>query len=276
MTSCTNTKKIEVQGHRGFRGHYPENTIMGFKKAAELGVDVLELDICISKDRQVVVSHEPFMNPVICRTAEGNRITPESALNYNIYRMNYEQVRAFDCGTLPHPDFPEQRKIKVSKPKLSDVFDALIDDYPAMRYNIEIKADSRMDGIFTPEPKAYVDVVVSLLKAYQLEEKITLQSFDIRILEEIHDSAPEISIALLVDHNETMDDKLATLTFKPEIISPDFSLLNAQNVADYQDSGFLIIPWTVNSEDDLQRMIDARVDGIITDYPNHLLDLLNK
>ena len=275
LNSCNENHMIEVQGHRGFRGYYPENSIIGFRKAAELGVDVLELDICISGDDQVIVSHEPFMNPVICRTPDGERVPVVATYDYNIFRMDYEEIRLFDCGTLAHPEFPDQKIIKSSKPRLADVFDDLSKDFPDMRYNIEIKADPKMDGLFTPVPEKYVGLVVSLVQEYNMTDKISLQSFDIRILEEIRRIAPEILIALLVDVDENIKNKLATLTFKPEIISPEFSLLNEQEVQYLKNSGFVIIPWTVNTTEDLSRMISWEVDGIITDFPDRLIALLS-
>ena len=265
---------IEVQGHRGYKGLYPENTLIAFEKAAEFGVDVLEMDLCVSQDHKVVVSHEPYMSARICKTPEGQYINPDSALSHNLYKMSYADISAFDCGTVYHEDFPLQKKIRASKPQLSDVFERIYPNYPDMRYNIEIKAHPRMDGLFTPGPEEYVKLVLEVISTKGMDEQSNLQSFDLRILEEIKRQNPQMRIALLVDENESISDKLDALSFKPEIISPHFNLLNRDNVNKYRTEGYKIIPWTVNNLSDLNHMIDLKVDAIITDYPNRLKPLL--
>ncbi|MBT8254477.1 MAG: glycerophosphodiester phosphodiesterase [Flavobacteriaceae bacterium] len=274
--ACSEKNRIEVHGHRGYRGHYPENTLLGFHKAADLGVDVLELDICISKDHQVVVSHEPYMNPIICELEEHDEDLQSADNTYNLYQMTYDEIRQYDCGSRSHPDFPAQQNIKSSKPLLKDVFEEINVSHPDMRYNIEIKAHPQMDGIFTPEPVVYVNLVLDLIRTYQLEQQIILQSFDIRILEEVFRRSKALSLALLIDENEDMISKLRSLSFEPEIISPHHILLNDNLVQQLKTEGYRIIPWTVNEKKDLQRMIRLGVDGIITDYPDRLFGLIDQ
>ena len=265
---------IEIQGHRGYKGLYPENTILAFEKAAEFGVDVLEMDLCVSSDKQVVVSHEPYMSHRICKTPENEYIDQDSVLKYNLYKMTYDEIAAFDCGSVYQQDFPLQKKIKASKPLLSEVFNKIGRTYPEMRYNIEIKAHPGMDGSFTPEPVEYVKLVLDVITAKGMTDRSNLQSFDIRILEQIHVQNPSVEIALLVDTNESISDKLKQLSFKPEIISPHYSLLNTATVKELKSEGYRIIPWTVNSLGNLNEMIDLEVDAIITDYPDRLKSLL--
>ncbi|NNF82410.1 MAG: glycerophosphodiester phosphodiesterase [Flavobacteriaceae bacterium] len=267
---------IEIQGHRGFKGLYPENSILAFEKAAEFGVDVLEMDICVSEDLKIVVSHEPYINPSICKMPDNGHNKDDLTLEYNLYKMSYDEISAFDCGSVYQEGFPLQKKIKASKPLLKEVFKRISPNYPEMRFNIEIKAHPQMDRIFTPEPKEYVNLVLEVIDSEGMQDQINLQSFDLRILEEIHRQNPTIELSLLVDSNESISEKLDALSFKPEIISPHFSLLNTTNVDKYQSDGFLIVPWTVNSFGDLQHMIDLGVNGIITDYPNRLKSLLVK
>ncbi|HSZ26331.1 MAG TPA: glycerophosphodiester phosphodiesterase family protein, partial [Cytophagaceae bacterium] len=97
-------------GHRGCRGIYPENTLEGFRRAIDLGINSLELDVVVSKDRQLVVSHEPYMNPEICLKPDGSEITPSEEKQYNLYTMTYEEIKKFDCGLKIHPRFPNQKK----------------------------------------------------------------------------------------------------------------------------------------------------------------------
>jgi glycerophosphoryl diester phosphodiesterase len=114
-----------------------------------------------------------------------------------------------------------------------------------------------------------------VIKEYGIENRVNLQSFDIRILEEVKKQDESIKLALLIDENESIDKKLKSLSFSPEIISPYFKLITKESVGDYQNEGFQIIPWTVNTEEDMLIMIAFNVDGIITDYPNILIKLMN-
>lgn len=273
--SCNTNTTIGVQGHRGCRGLLPENSLPAFEKAVALGVNTLELDLAISKDKQVVVSHEPFMSRFYCLKPNGEEISINQDLAFNFYEMDYDSIKLFDCGTKQHPRFPQQKNMKTYKPLLSEVFklsDALNSE---IRYNIEIKAKPEYDNIYTPEPKEYVALVLKVIDEYNIGERCNLQSFDIRILEEIKRQAPSMTQALLVDENEVIADKLNALSFKPEIISPYFQLLTKDVVAQYQKEGYSIIPWTVNEKEDMHTVISYGVNSIITDYPDVLIGILN-
>jgi glycerophosphoryl diester phosphodiesterase len=276
LMSCNSHYNIDVQGHRGYRGLFPENSLPAFEKAIELGVNTLELDLAISKDRKVVVSHEPYINKLFCLNTIGEEITLEEEKVYNLYKMNYQEIKAFDCGTKQYSRFPEQQKINTYKPLLSEVFELAKAKNSSVKFNIEIKANPKYDAIYTPEPEEFVRLVLNLIEQYGVFERTNLQSFDLRILEEIKKQAPEMRLALLVDENETIEGKLSKLSFMPEIISPYFKLLDARTINTYQSKEILIIPWTVNSEKDMQLMIDYKVDGIITDYPDKLINVLKK
>jgi len=273
--SCNSSNTIDIQGHRGCRGLMPENTIPAFLKAIELGVNTLELDVVVSKDSIVVVSHEPYMNPEICLDQKGNEIPKKSGKVYNLYQMTFDSIKQFDCGLKQHPRFPNQEKIKTYKPSLREVFQKAKVKNPAIKFNIEIKAAPEYDGIFTPKPKEFVYLVLQVINKNNAFNETNLQSFDLRILEEIKKQSPKMPVALLVDENESVAEKLKQLSFKPEIISPYFKLLQKNRIEHYQSKGYKIIPWTVNKEEDLQQLIDLKVDGIITDYPNRLVDLVN-
>src|SRR5688500_119603 len=107
--------KFDVQGHRGARGLKPENTIPGFLLAIDSGVTTIELDVVVTRDKQVVVSHEPWMSVSICLDPAGSPLQPKDEKKKNIYQMTYEQVRQFDCGSLGNKNFPEQEKMTVYK-----------------------------------------------------------------------------------------------------------------------------------------------------------------
>jgi glycerophosphoryl diester phosphodiesterase len=274
--SCNVEKQIDIQGHRGFRGLLPENTLPAFEKAIELGVHTLELDIAITKDNKVVVSHEPFMNPLICYNPKGEVIPDSMDMHYNIYQMTHKEIKEFDCGSKFHPTYPDQKKLKTYKPLLSEVFELVNAKNSDVKFNIEIKSKPEYYGIYTPEPKAYVKLVLDEIEKYNVFDKVNLQSFDLLILEDIKKQAPNMPVAMLVEDDETIDTKLKKLTYKPEIISPYFKLLTKGIVKDYQSQSYQIIPWTINEESDMKQMISWQVDGIITDYPDRLIKLLKE
>ena len=272
--SCNSEKQIDIQGHRGCRGLLPENSLPAFEKAIDLGVNTLELDIVISKYHKVLVSHEPYMNPLICYDPKGLSIPDSLETHYNLYKMNYDEIKTFDCGSKFHPTYPQQEKLKTYKPLLSEVFDLVKTKQSGVKFNIEIKSDPNYYGIFTPKPKAYVKLVLDEIEKNEMLRRVNLQSFDVAILEEVKKQLPTMKVALLVEDNETIDEKLKTLTFKPEIISPYFKLLSQESVKAYQSEGVLVIPWTINEAKDMKQMLSWQVDGIITDYPNTLMDLI--
>ena len=272
--SCSSEKQLDVQGHRGFRGLYPENSILAFKKALDIGVTTLELDVVISKDNKVVVSHEPFMNHIIALDAFGNDIAEADERSFNMYRMPYDSIKRYDCGTRKHPDFPFQNSEKVFKPLLGDVIDmAELKSNETIRYNIEIKSRPEYDGIYSPQVQDYVKLVLDVIASKSVADRTVLQSFDLRALEVIKQQNKTIETVLLIDEDESIQTKLSKLSFRPEIISPYFKLLDQQTVTKLQEQGYKIIPWTVNEVGDINLMIDFNVDGIISDYPNRVIQL---
>jgi glycerophosphoryl diester phosphodiesterase len=261
---------FDLQGHRGVRGLMPENSLEAFQKALDIGVNTIELDVVISRDSLVVVSHEAFMNPKFCLTPDGDTITDKSA--YNLYKMNYKDIKSFDCGTLPHLDFPEQKKIKTYKPLLSEVIKLRTEQFEEMdsipSFNIEIKSDAETDNIYHPKPEVFVDLIVEVLKTESIpDHKITLQSFDKRVVRYSLENYPHYQVAFLV-YEGNLRDNLKELGKIPQIYSPLYSLLDSVQVKQAHDLGLKVIPWTVNSVDDMKELLEMGVDGIITDYPN--------
>ena len=268
---------IQVQGHRGERGNLPENSIPAFLGALRKGVDVLELDVVISKDQQVVVSHEPVMLPLYMLTPEGDSIPQDK--NYNLYLMDYAQIKQFDGGSKGNVRFPQQQKMKTYKPLLSEVFDTVAasikeEGLKPVKFNIEIKSVPEEYDVFQPQPEAFVDLVMGVIQEKQMEEHINLQSFDPAILEVVHTRYPEIELAYLVGENTYAENK-TNLTFQPEIYSPYFKLLDTAEVAQIHKDGLKVIPWTVNEPEDIDAVIALKVDAIITDYPERVLEKLN-
>ena len=173
-------KMVDIQGHRGCRGLLPENSIIAFEKAIELGVHTLELDVVISKDHQVVVSHEPFMNHEIALDLQGNPIPESEEKNYNLYQMTYDSIRLYDCGTKKHPRFPTQQKLKVVKPLLDDVIQMVeVKTGNKIAYNIEIKRKPSYDGIYAPKVDEFVRLVVEVVQKYNLGDQPNPQKWHV-------------------------------------------------------------------------------------------------
>ncbi|MFD0963391.1 glycerophosphodiester phosphodiesterase family protein [Pseudofulvibacter geojedonensis] len=269
-----------VIGHRGCRGILPENTLDGFIEAIRLGVDAIELDIVVSLDEEIVVSHEAFMSRVTCTFPDGSTIKEVDDQKINLYHMPYEEIKAFDCGLKHHFKFPNQIKIPAYKPLLAEVIIAC-ETYckqhkiRPITYLIEIKSKPELYGLFYPNPQEYVAILLKEVLPFQLKSRLVLKSFDVEILNEIKLRDSKKRISLLINSEESIDEKLKQLNFKPEIIGPYFKLLNESMVAQYKSEGFYIYPWTINELTDMKAVKKMGVDGIITDYPDRLINLLS-
>ncbi len=274
------TEQVQVQGHRGDRGNFPENSIPAFISAVKKGVDVLELDLVISKDNRVVVSHEPYMSSLFVSTPTGDSITKDNEYSYNIYEMTYDSIKMFDVGSRGNERFPEQKKMKTYKPLLSEVIDTVeafiaAEGLKPVTYNIEIKSVEEEYGKYQPQPEVFVDLVMEVIKNQGVEEKINIQSFDPKILNIMNGKYPGTPLAYLVS-NEGIEKNLSLITFTPEIYSPDFKLVNPSFVDSVKSKKMQLIPWTVNEKKDIRKMIDLQVDGIITDYPERVIEIKKK
>lgn len=272
---------LDVQGHRGCRGLFPENSIPGFLHALDLGVTTLELDVVITKDNQVVLSHEPWFSHHFCLDPSGNKISKAQEKENNIYEMTLEEVQQFDCGSIVHPIYPDQQKLKTYKPTLAEVIDEVEahlkkKNLPAVDYNIETKSTVERTNIFHPEPLAFVDKVMAVIKDKGIEEKTIIQSFDTRTLKVMNKSFPKIRTALLIEDNKNFRQALDELGFKPTIYSPAHKLVNTELIEHLRKENILLIPWTINKQKRMQELIDMGVDGLITDYPDRLLELVKK
>lgn len=269
---------IDWQGHRGARGLYPENTIGSMKEALKYPVTTLELDVVITQDKQIIVSHEPWMNPDICFHPERKDF---KVREFNLYKMDYEQILLFDCGSKKYQRFPNQVKVVVGKPLLKTLIDEIEMQLKKLdrkvNYNIEIKStlEDEKKG-FQPEYKEMSDLVVKLLLEKLPLERFSLQSFDWRVLKYIHTKYPEISLVALQEEKMKPEEVLKSLGFEPAVYSPYFKNLNKEAVASFHAKGIKVIPWTVNSVPEMEGLISLGVDGIITDYPNIIEKVQNK
>ncbi len=286
LLSCStnNTNKMlppgaivtfDKQGHRGCRGLMPENTIPAFKKAIDLGVTTLEMDAVITKDKQVILSHEPFFNHEITTKADGSFVSEAEEKELNIYEMLYEETQKFDVGLKPHPRFPKQLKLPAHKPKLADVIDSAeaytkAKSLPAIYYNIETKSTPATDNVYHPKPDEFVELIVAVIKEKKIEDRVIIQSFDIRTLQYLHDKHPSIKTAYLYEptSEEPLSVRLKNLGFSPTIYSPEYITVTPEVIEECKAAGIKVIPWTVNDTAKIQELKQMKVDGIISDYPD--------
>jgi glycerophosphoryl diester phosphodiesterase len=264
---------FDIQGHRGARGLFPENTLFGMLSAARIsGITTLEMDVVISKDNQVVLSHEPWMSSEICSFSNGDRLLPPDDEKYRLYDMPYEQIKLFDCGKRWNKNFPKQRPRAQVKPLLTDVFreveNLIINEkLPLIRYNIEIKSRPEWDNFMTPEPDKFARLVYEVISKNGLKERVTIQSFDARSLKAMRRLDEKIPLSYLVEGEKDFRKKLAELDFTPQIYSPRYTLIGKEEVKAIHELGMRVIPWTVNDSVQIMKTIETGVDGIISDDP---------
>ncbi len=276
--SCQNTvsKKFDLEGHRGCRGLMPENTIPAMLKAIDLNVNTLEMDVVITADDKVLVSHDPFFSHEITTLPSDDSITENEEQTYNIYKMTYDSVEKFDVGMLPHPRFPEQQKMRAQKPLLSTLIDSVETylvktDHPKVMYNIEIKSTNTTDNIFHPAPEKFADLLMDVIEKKGIQNRVIIQSFDPRSLKIVSQKYPAMRLSLLIENEKVLVKGFGKLYgFKPNILSPDYLLLTKEIVDSLHKRHIKVIPWTVDDIDSAKKLYQMGVDGIITDYPDRI------
>lgn len=272
---------FDWQGHRGARGLLPENSIPAFLKAIDLGVSTLELDVVVSKDQQIIISHEPFFSHIICLDGQGQAIDSSQEKSYNIYEYTTEEIQAFDCGSIGHPGFPQQTKMKVYKPTLKEAVLA-IESYikennrPPVAYNVETKSKPEGDDIFHPTPQVFAELLHNTLQELGILERVFIQSFDIRTLQAFHQLSEEIPLVLLVENEEPLQENIKLLGFTPSVYSPYYKRLTWDEIQEAHELGMKVIPWTVNEIKEMRRLREMGVDGLISDYPNRFEEVLKE
>ena len=277
VMQTSQAQTLDIQGHRGARGLLPENTIPAFKKAVDLGVTTLELDVVITKDKKVVVSHDLYMSAHICTDANGNSISSDKE-NHKIFQMDYAKVKTYDCGSLGNERFPQQKKMAAYKPLLGEMITE-IEAYlkekslPPVNYNIEIKSTKKGDNIFHPEIEEFTDLVYDVIKKQLPLKRVIIQSFDPRVLQYLHKKDDKVTLAYLMERKKNFKKRIKKLGFTPDIYSPYYKLIDATAILKIHDAGMKVIPWTINEPSEMQLMIDWGVDGIITDYPDRAVGL---
>jgi len=260
LSQAAGQPRILVHGHRGARARRPENTIPAFRYAIDQGVDALEMDMAVTKDNVIVISHDPILEPPVCSGPKESSV---------IHELTLAEVRKWDCGKLQNPRYPNQMAIPGTRmPTLDDVF--RLARRGKFDYNIETKSFADKPE-YTPSPEEFVKLVLAKIRKYKLEKRIILQSFDFRTLVAMRKLAPEIRLSALTEKDTRDFAAIAAEGGKAEIISPEFHLVTGAKVAAAHAAGLQVVPWTADTEQDWDMLIEAKVDAIISDDPAGLI-----
>jgi len=264
---------FDLQGHRGGRGLMPENTIPAMRRALSLGVTTLEMDIAISQDKQVLLSHDPYMNADFVYRPDGQPLTKDEGKALKIYGLPYAEIRRYDVGSHGNPKFAQQQKLLTYKPLLAAVIDsaeayARRTHRPAPYYNIETKTTPAGDGVNHPAPEEFVRLLLAIVNAKGVQNRVIIQSFDPRTLNVVHRTQRRLRTALLVENQDGLAKNLLRLSFRPSIYSPHYQLATSELVQACHRQRMQVIPWTVNTPAEAAQLRALGVDGLITDYPD--------
>jgi glycerophosphoryl diester phosphodiesterase len=256
----------------------PENTIPSMIKAIEVGANVIEVDIYTSKDGKVLVTHDAFINRDFSLLPDGSEIPAADAKKHLVHQMNYEDIRKFDVGLKSYQAFPKQEKIAAYIPLLGELIDS-VENYTSSHklsstiYNIELKTAVSYDSVYNAKPEELVDAVLKVVKDKKIGKRFYIQSFDYRPLQYIHRQYPEVSLAFLTGSEQSFEKNIEELGFRPQIYSPHYNLVSAQLVQKCKNMNIRIVPWTVNNVDEMKRIKNLGVDGIITDFPDYFTEI---
>ena len=298
LASNERNGSFDLQSHRGGRGEWTEESLTAFAHSLELGVTTLELDTHLTRDDRVVVWHDDVMTASKCADTvpafAGDPQFPYA--NDRVRELTLAQVQTMDCGYQQLPGFPEQVNTPGSRiALLTDVFD-LLDEYQAKKVGLNIETKVEVAGpAGAAEMQALTHAVVGEIQADGMAERSTLQSFDWASLNLTKEIAPELPLVALSSGDVWMgvgqpgasvnlggidiDDFGGSLAKAAsaqgyDVISPTFASVTPQMVAEAHELGLPVIPWTVSTESDIRAIMDLGVDGIITDYPSRLRDVM--
>ena len=276
---------VGVEAHRGGMGLYPEETLAAMLNAVKLGVNTLEMDLCVSKDKQVMLSHDRYFHPRYSTRPDGTSVESGDPKTF-LYEMPYGEIVKWDVGMKYNPAWPEKICMPAVKPIAADVIAAVeaytkeTGHYP-MHYDIEIKSDPSgeegEEGVNWPEYHEFTDLCMQVLDAAGLGDRLMIQCFDERALNYIHEKYPGHTLAYLVEDYETdFDQYMSLLDFTPEWLSAPHANVDADLVAKAHARGMKVNTWTVDDRDEMRRLIGLGVDAIISNYPDRLLEVVRE
>ena len=265
---------FDLQGHRGARGARPENTRPAFRHALRAGAVTLEMDAAVTADSQIVLSHEPWMRPALCRRPGGAVIPEGEGKEHALFEMTYDEIARYNCGSRCAPGFPEQQPVAAPKPRLADVLReaealAAAGGRPRPFYNIETKTRPVWDGRFHPAPETFTRLLIETIAEAGLTRRAMIQSFDARTLRAARRMGFGGRLALLVgrEREGALPAHVEALGFAPDVYSPDHRLVDEAMIQQATERGLPVVPWTVNDPARMRELKALGASGLITDYP---------
>jgi len=280
---------FDVQGHRGCRGLYPENTLAGFRYAMEtVGVDTIELDVGISKDLILVVNHDTYLNPE--RTMKDGSFISEKIY---IKDLTLEQIKTYSVGRIQNRfSFFKQKQLNEEPiPTLQEVIDLVISFNKSSEKKIKMNIETKIDALEphqTYESHIFVNLLLEIIEKNNIEEVVSIQSFYWKPIMDIKKQAPQIRTVALLSKTRLKDlewfngidpeDYSSFAEFikasNADCLSMNYMDISEQQIFDVQSLGIKVIPYTINDEATMRRFISLGVNGIITDYPDVLMTVL--
>lgn len=288
---------FDAQGHRGARGLAPENTLPAFERALETGVNTLELDVGVTADGVVVVAHDPYLNPAITRDASGRWLAGKGP---TLKSLTLAQLLAYDVGRI-NPDTPYAKTFSTQAPRdgtrvptLASLF-ALVKARGVndVRFNIETKITPTQPDE-TVNPEQMTRALLNVIREAGMQKRVTIQSFDwrtLQIVQGFEPAIPTVYLSIQTANTDNIRDGAWTAGFKitdhgsvPKMVkaaggavwSPNGGAVTEALVKEAQGLGLKVVPWTINNPPDMDRLIGWGVDGIITDYPDRLREVMQK
>ena len=269
MSFANAAPRIQVHGHRGARALRPENSLPAFEYAMAQGVDVLEMDLAVTKDDVLVVSHDSQMNPAFCEGPPGSETL--------IRKMTLAELRRWDCGAKANRDFPKQQAVPGTRvPTLQEVFDLVKRERSGVEFNIETKI-SPAKPESTPAPERFAELVLEIVRKNKLTSRVILQSFDFRTLRAMKKLEPKMRLSALYPYGMTEPHRTPVDLARESgagIVSPHFTTVRREEVAAAHKAGLAVVPWTANEPAVWDKLIAAEVDAIISDDPAALIAYL--
>lgn len=282
-------KEIDLQGHRGARGLKPENTWPAFEEAIKYKMVTLELDTVLTKDKRVVIHHDSDTNPIICQNVDGTEIQKKS-----LYELTLTELQSYDCGSKKNPNFPKQIPVPGTKLlSLEEFFEKVLATEKKSKEIYEFNIETKFpDDGSAPDSlvKEHTEKLIQIIEKYKVIERATIQSFDLRTLSVSKLKNPKIKTSALFvptyfqgflmtiglgnGYRETI--LTAAKDKKADIISPYFLYVTPKFVNESHNNSMLVIPWTVNTDKEMRRLVSCGVDGIISDYPDLLDSVVRK
>ncbi|MDV6234271.1 glycerophosphodiester phosphodiesterase [Leptospira ellisii] len=278
---------VDLQGHRGARGLKPENTWPAFVEAIRHGMTTLELDTVLTKDKKIVIHHDSETNPAICQKKDGSEI-----VSVSLYELTLAELKQLDCGTKKNPKYPEQQPVPGTELITIDEFFKLVSEEekknpgkPKLKFNIETKFPKDDRSPVSDEiMKEHATLLVQAVEKAKAVERTTIQSFYLKVLPFVKEKNPKLKTSALFSltyfqgammklgfGDGTRENALnKAIEVKADVISPYFLYVTKEFVREAHTKNISVVPWTVNETEEMRRLTDAGVDGIISDYPDRL------